>query len=253
MRLAVVGKGGAGKSVIAGTLARLLGRESAGVLAVDLDPNPGLAFSLGIPLTDAGLPDEAVEAAEAAAYGHRLRRGLSAEEAVDRFAVPGPDGVRFLQIGKMDRADHQVARSVVAVRAILRGFRRPGWHVVADFEAGPTTPFEGYADFADAALLVAEPSAASFAAARRVASILRAQKLPYHLLGNQARDGDAAAELRELADELEVRLETVIPYDPEVMDAERVGEAPLDRCPGAPAMEAIGRLVAMLPEMAAAS
>ena len=253
MRLALVGKGGAGKSVIAGTLARLLGRESEGVLAVDLDPNPGLAFSLGIPLTSAGLPDEAVEEAEGVAYGRRLRSGLTAEEAVDRFAVVGPDRVHFLQIGKMDRPDHTVARSVVAVRAILGGFRRPGWHVVADFEAGPTTPFEGYTDFADTALLVAEPSAGSRAAAVRVASILRAQKLPFRLLGNQARDAEALEEFHALAAELGVPLEAVVPYDPQVMDAERLGEAPLDRCRHCPAVQAIGALATLLREMAAAS
>ena len=47
MRIAVVGKGGAGKSVIAGTSARLLARQGRRVLALDSDLLPGLSISLG--------------------------------------------------------------------------------------------------------------------------------------------------------------------------------------------------------------
>ena len=47
MRIAVVGKGGAGKSVIAGTTARLLARQGRRVLALDSDLLPGLSISLG--------------------------------------------------------------------------------------------------------------------------------------------------------------------------------------------------------------
>lgn len=64
MRLAVVGKGGAGKSVITGTLARLLARRGCRVLALDSDMQPGLALTLGAhvppdpPLLDAVEKDE---------------------------------------------------------------------------------------------------------------------------------------------------------------------------------------------------
>ena len=45
--IALTGKGGAGKSVIAGTLAGLLARRGHRVLALDSDPMPGLTMSLG--------------------------------------------------------------------------------------------------------------------------------------------------------------------------------------------------------------
>jgi CO dehydrogenase maturation factor len=61
VRVAFVGKGGAGKSSIAGTFARLLAATGQPVLALDSDPMPGLAFSVGIANVDAGIPDEAVE------------------------------------------------------------------------------------------------------------------------------------------------------------------------------------------------
>ncbi len=48
MKIAVAGKGGSGKTTIAGTLARILGQSGNQVLAIDADPNPNLAVSLGL-------------------------------------------------------------------------------------------------------------------------------------------------------------------------------------------------------------
>ena len=49
MKIAVAGKGGSGKTTIAGTLARLLAARGVDVLAIDGDTNPNLAISIGIP------------------------------------------------------------------------------------------------------------------------------------------------------------------------------------------------------------
>ena len=44
MKIATVGKGGSGKTTVAGTLARILAGEGCKVLAIDGDPNPNLAL-----------------------------------------------------------------------------------------------------------------------------------------------------------------------------------------------------------------
>ena len=47
MKIAIAGKGGSGKTTIAGTLARALARSSdRGVLAIDADSNPNLGVTL---------------------------------------------------------------------------------------------------------------------------------------------------------------------------------------------------------------
>ena len=253
MKLAVVGKGGAGKSVISGTLARAWAQAGDRVLAVDLDANPGLALSLGIPLSDEGLPGAAVEEAEAVAYGFRLRSGLTAAEAVELYAVRGPDGVRFLQIGNIDRASHSVARNVVAIRGILRGFDSPGWHVIGDLEAGPTTPFEGYIKFAKLGLLVVEPSATSILAGRRIAAILRDGKLEFRVVANQVRDESGIAEIESLAREIGSQVIATIPLDPAIADADRLGVAPIDHAPDSLAVVTIRRMAAELEALAPVS
>src|SRR5262245_66425968 len=45
MKIAIVGKGGSGKTTVAGTLARVFADEGHKILAIDGDPNPNLALT----------------------------------------------------------------------------------------------------------------------------------------------------------------------------------------------------------------
>ncbi len=49
MKIAVGGKGGSGKTTVAGTLARVLAERGQRVVAMDDDSNPNLAMTLGVP------------------------------------------------------------------------------------------------------------------------------------------------------------------------------------------------------------
>ncbi|MDQ6728622.1 MAG: AAA family ATPase [Actinomycetota bacterium] len=236
IRLALIGKGGAGKTVTSSTLARLLARRGRKVLAVDLDVNPGLAISLGLPPTEAGLPPGAIEEATSAPYGWQLAAGLSPEEAVERHAAVAPDGVRFLGLGKIGTADKEVARrSVAAVRQILLGFSDPEWDVIADLEAGPTTPFEGYHDFSDHVLMVVGPAWRSAMTARRLLPMVDDRRLT--VVYNRFRDE---------ADHPGLPPDIRIPNDPELTQAEREGRAPVDACPDSPAIRAVEQLADLI-------
>jgi CO dehydrogenase maturation factor len=243
LRVALIGKGGAGKTVLSSTLARTLARRGRPVLAVDLDVNPGLAFSLGIPVTEAGLPEEALEEQPAAPYGWQLSGDVTPDEAVERFALRGPDGIRFLGLGKIGSADKDLARrSVAAIRQILVGFSDPATDVVADLEAGPTTPFEGYHEFADHVVVVVGPAWRSAMTARRLLPMVGDRRMT--VVGNRFRDepdhpGMAAA----------VR----VPYDPDLTQAEREGRSPFDACPDSPAVQAVARLADLLLDRKAAA
>lgn len=236
IRVALIGKGGAGKTMISSTLTRLLARQGRKVLAVDLDVNPGLAISLGLPATDAGLPPVAIEESASAPYGWQLASGLSPEAAVDRFATVAPDGVRYMGLGKIGSLDKEVARrSVAAVRQILLGFSTPDYDVVADLEAGPTTPFEGYHDFSDHVVLVIGPAWRSAMTARRLLPMVGDRRLT--IVYNRTRDE---------ADHPGLPPAIRIPNDPDITQAEREGRSPIDACPASPAVAAVRRLADLL-------
>jgi CO dehydrogenase nickel-insertion accessory protein CooC1 len=48
VKLAIAGKGGSGKTTVAGTMARLAAGRGVDVLAIDADLNPNLALVLGM-------------------------------------------------------------------------------------------------------------------------------------------------------------------------------------------------------------
>lgn len=103
MRIAVAGKGGAGKTTIAATLARLLAQRGYCVNAVDDDPNPNLAVALGlapdqitrlrrVPRED--MMEERVDALGNASL--HLTRPF--QEILDQYGACGPDNVSVLMM-----------------------------------------------------------------------------------------------------------------------------------------------------------
>ena len=95
MKIAVAGKGGAGKTSISGTMARLLAREGRSVLAIDGDANPNLALTLGIPAERMSeLPTLPRDLLDRSGGGATLTKTL--EEICATHSVKGPDGVTLL-------------------------------------------------------------------------------------------------------------------------------------------------------------
>lgn len=236
LRIAFVGKGGAGKSLIAGTLCRQLARLGECVLAMDVDTMVGLSISLGLgEAISAGLPSGLAERVEG--KGWLVKSGARPSKLVDRYAIRGPDEIRFLQLGKLPR---DVEPSVsFAFRHVLERFNRRNWSVVGDLAAGTRQPMFGWASFARTVVVVADPSAKSLLAARRLVNA----GVGTHLVANRVEE-QSDVDLIQKA----VRLPLLgsVPYDASVADAERNGAAPIDTAPNSRAVKAIGHLAADL-------
>ena len=101
MKIGVVGKGGAGKTTVAGTVARSLARSGRTVLAVDADVNPMLGISLGIG------PErtEAVVGARQALDAGEAEHQPTAARIVEAFGADAPDGVRLVVVSRVDQYD----------------------------------------------------------------------------------------------------------------------------------------------------
>jgi len=234
IRLAIIGKGGAGKTVISSTVARMLARRGRNVLASDMDVNPGLSYSVGLQGRDVTLPREVLEESPGAAYGWQLRQDILPREVVERYTVAGPDGVRVTSLGKIGEVDKQAAkRTVVAMIQVLLGFGEPEWDVVGDLEAGPTTPFERYHAFSEDVVVVVGPAWRSAMTARRL--------LP--MVGDGRTTTIVANRFRDEPDHPSLVPHIRIPFDAAVAEAERQGLSPIDECPGSPTIRAIEQVV----------
>lgn len=109
MKIAIAGKGGSGKTTIAGTLARALARTSGGgVLAIDADSNPNLGNTLGISREDMArvrpLDRSIVERVDDGEGKTKAVLTRPAEDIVRDYATNSVDGVSLLLMGRVEHA-----------------------------------------------------------------------------------------------------------------------------------------------------
>ena len=91
MKIAVVGKGGSGKTTTSAVLARTFARSGWTTLALDCDSNPNLGISLGI---GEQATEHLVSVRDAVDAGEQ-EHADSADDLVQRFGTDAPDGVRL--------------------------------------------------------------------------------------------------------------------------------------------------------------
>lgn len=101
MKVAVVGKGGSGKTTTAAVLARVAARQGRAVLALDCDTNPNLGISLGVGVAATEELVALREALDAAEVDH----APGPTELFERFGADGPDGVRLAVVARIQNPE----------------------------------------------------------------------------------------------------------------------------------------------------
>lgn len=249
MRIALAGKGGAGKTTISATLARLQARDGAQVVAIDADSNPNLGSALGVEpglLATAGfLPPSLIS--------RRLDGSAaltaSVDEVLREHGLQGPDGVHIVGMGAPGHAD---AGCLCSAHATVSGLlsdleATPDTIAIVDMEASPEHVSRGTARHADMLLLVTEPYFRSLEAARRLAEL--ATELPIETVAVVVNKVRSAAEAEAVADFCErhglTRLGEV-PWSDDVTRADLAARPLLDAAPDGAAVAAISELSARL-------
>ncbi|MDP9398939.1 MAG: AAA family ATPase [Actinomycetota bacterium] len=101
MKIAVVGKGGSGKTTTSAVLARTLARHGRPTLALDCDTNPNLGISLGL---GEDATEQLVSVRDALDAGEE-QHASSPEDLVERFGVQAPDGVRLAVVSAIQNPE----------------------------------------------------------------------------------------------------------------------------------------------------
>jgi len=107
-KIAIAGKGGTGKTTVAGTLARLAARRGREVWAIDADSNPNLGVTLGLEESKLAellpLPRTLLEESQDEEGKRKLELKIPPRRVAEQFGILGPDGVRLLLMGRVDHA-----------------------------------------------------------------------------------------------------------------------------------------------------
>jgi CO dehydrogenase maturation factor len=252
VRIAMAGKGGAGKTTISATLARLLARSGGTVVGLDADSNPNLATALG-------LPEDQIVGALPSALVSRRQDGPALTESIEAvleaYTTAGPDGVRIALMGMPAHAGEGCLCSAHAtISAVLADL---GDHrdvtTIVDLEASPEHLSRGTARHVDVLALVTEPYYRSLETTRRLARLASELPIPrITAVANKVRSADEASAVAEFCRRHEIDLLGTVPWSADVVDADVARVPLLDSAPDGEVVAAIAELAPRLLEVSPA-
>jgi CO dehydrogenase maturation factor len=235
MKIAVAGKGGAGKTTISGTIARALARSGHDVMAIDADVNPMLGISLGLGMDGT----ERLAGIRQGLQGSRADDVIhehTIEGLIERFGEDAPDGVRVVVASRVDLPDHGCLCCGVSADRLLREMEAGGRTVLGDLEAGIGVLTRMETGSLDVVLVVANPTPKSIEVARRAAETAASREIPVLVVANRVSGDEDLEAIRSVLGAYDM---AIVPEDAVIARADAEGLAPIDLDDSSPGVRAI--------------
>jgi CO dehydrogenase maturation factor len=235
MKVAVSGKGGVGKTLIAGGLAKGFERGLK-TMAIDADSSPNLALTLGlkaeetrkiVPLTE---NKQLVDSKTSTGYSGVYNLNFTVDDIIHDYSVVTPLGVNLIVMGtvKAMGSGCMCAPNAI-VRALLRHLMvERNEAVVLDLEAGVEHIGRGTARAVDTLLIVADSNLKSLEIAKHIHDMSSAAEMKHvYLVGNRVMNSAQEEAIKNFAEKNGLDLLTFVPFDQKVIEADMLGETPL--------------------------
>lgn len=252
--IAVAGKGGTGKTMIAALLIQHLTEQGSGsILAIDADPSTNLHLVLGVPLeeTIGDIREEALQEVSRGGLG-----GISKHDYLEvriNQALVEAKGFDLLAMGRPEGPGCYCAANYL-LRLCIDRLAKSYDYVVIDNEAGLEHLSRRTTRDVDLLLIVSDPTTRGLIAASRVVDLVR--ELDTHashirlIVNRVSVDGDGqptlAPQLEGLIRESRLELAGLIPEDPTVADYDALGKPLINLPLQAPIRRAMNEIIESL-------
>ena len=260
MKIAVAGKGGVGKTLIAGTISRLFAKDGFKVLAIDNDSAMNLSYTLGIdnevkakivPISEMKkMIEERTNVPGAGPGVYNINPRVS--DIPDKYKVSGPDGLQLLVLGGIEEpATGCLCPENALIRTLLHNLLvKRDEVIVVDFEAGLEHLGRGTAKGIDVMLVVTEPSQKSLDLCHKIIDLSKKLGvINIYLIANKVIDESQTDIINERINEWNIPLYHSVPYDSVIGKADLEGVSPIDYNPDSKAVKSLISLYSKLKQL----
>jgi CO dehydrogenase maturation factor len=237
MKIAIAGKGGVGKTTLAGVMARYLADEGYKVLTIDADPDANLASALGFPpellkgITPLAEMTPLVQertGSQKGTFGGVFKLNPKVDDLPDAYSVTH-QGVKLLMLGNIPQAEGGCfCPENVLLKGLLHHILvKRDEVVIIDMEAGLEHLTRGSTKHVDAFIIVVEPGQRSIATARqifRLAQDLGVKRV--YAVGNKVTSPQDQQLIEEGLNEIPFLGH--LSFNQQVIEADKQGMSPYD-------------------------
>jgi CO dehydrogenase maturation factor len=227
MKIAISGKGGVGKTILASLLSRTFAEAGYSVLAIDADPNSNLAVTLGFPHPDEITPISEMRAlieertgAPPGQVGGFFKLNPKVDDLPEKY-FQQYDGIKLMVMGRIKKGGTgcYCPENTLLQALITHLLLERDEVVILDMEAGVEHLGRATAKAVDKLIIVVEPSRTSVETANRINKL--AGEIGLHniaIVANKVRNESEKEFLTSSLSGFEFL--GFIPYDQAIVDAD---------------------------------